>query len=421
MSTGQKTRRIYPQGTLAAHVLGYYSPYSGISTGIENIAENKLKYVEKLIPLKYSKDGRIIFDFNTDPVATTTYPKGQDVTLTIDAAIQYVAEKELYKMAESRNADGGFAIVMNPKNGEILAYAVYPYFDPNNFFKATPRELKNWTLTDMYAPGSTFKIITVASALELGKITENTEVYDTCHIKVGGHDISNSHCYPSGMISLTDLFERSSNVASYGISQLMTNKEFYDMILRFGFGKKTGFDLVEQTTGLIMHPKYWDGTTKATMSYGYISINAMQMVSAVGALANNGVKVTPHIIKYSPEEQERKIKTTQIVSPETAQTITKLLVKSVDQGHTTFKLKDYRLAAKTGTSKKTRQGGNGYIDGVYYTSTIGYLPASDPQVLIYVCLDNPKGGNAYGNTVAGPVFKEIAEDTVRILNIKSDR
>ena len=420
LSVGKKTRRTYPQGSLGAHVLGYYNFNADVASGVEQVAKKKLEYTPKLMPIYKTKDGKIIFDINTDVLSTTTQPKGEDVTLTIDAAIQYIAEKELFRMAKERDADNGFAIVMNPKNGEILAYAVYPNYDPNKYYKASAQGLNNWSLTGIYPPGSTFKIITIASAMDLGKIHENTQIYDTCELKMAGAVIKNSHCYPDGMISLIDLFERSSNVASFGIAKLMTDKEFYNQIKKFGFGQKTGIDLPGESLGILHNPKNWDSATKLSLSFGYgASVNAMQMVAAVGAVANNGVMVTPHVIKYSQEEAEKKVKYTQVISPDTAQTVTRLLAKSIEQGKSTLKMDKYQLAAKTGTSNKI-------VDGKYsstqsYTSAIGYFPASDPQVLIYVGLDNPKGYGVWGNTVAGPVFHEIAEQTARILNLKQDK
>lgn len=422
ISMDKKNIRTYPQGNLAAHILGYYNFDADIADGVEYTAKDKLEHVEHAVRYQRTRDGKIIYDFMTDPVATTTNPKGQDITLTIDAAIQHVCEKELQKMIQEREAERGVVIVMNPKNGEILAFAVYPTFDPNNYRSASSSQLKNWSLLDVYPPGSTFKTITISSALELGKIDEDTQVYDTCQINVGGFSIKNSHCYPPGMISLVDLFERSSNVASYEVAKKMSNKEFYEMVRKFGFGQKTGIDLAGETSGLLEPPNKWDSTRKLTMSYGYgTSVSAMQMVSAVGAIANDGVRVTPHVIKYSPEEAEKKIKSTRIISTRTARIVTKLLVQSIDKGNTTFKMEKYNLAGKTGTSNKPNPNGRGYLSNASYASTIGFFPASDPQVLIYVCIDSAKGGYVFGNTVAGPVFHEISEQIARILNLKPDK
>ena len=424
ISMGKKSTRTYPQGDLAAHVLGYYNFDADIANGVEYTAKDRLEHVEHAIRYQKTRDGKIIYDFTTDPVATTTNPKGEDVTLTIDAAIQHVCEKELQKMIKEKEALRGTVIVMNPKNGEILAYAVYPTYDPNNFKKASNLQIKNWSLTDVFPPGSTFKPITVASAMELGKINEHTKVLDTGKTTIGKWQIRNYDYDKNpnpGMISLEYLFEHSSNIGSINIAKTMSSKEFYDMLKKFGFGQRSGIDLPGESAGLLSAWHKWDKGIHATMSYGYgTSVSAMQMVSAMSALANGGVRITPHIIKYSPEELEQKVQAVQVVSSETAQAITKLLAESVNNGKSAIKMDKYNVAAKTGTSNKPKEGGSGYT-GLSYTSTIGYLPASDPQILIYVCVDSAKVGPVWGNTVAGPVFHEVAEQTARILNLKQDK
>ncbi len=424
ISLDKKDEREYPQGIFASHVLGFYNGDADVSNGVELSAKDKLEHVVKATGYQQTRDGKIIYQFSTDPVAPTITPKGQDITLTIDAAIQHVCEKELFKMMAEKAALRGAVIVMNPKNGEILAYAVAPTYDPNHFQKASNAQIKNWTLTDVYPPGSTFKIITVTSAMELGKIKENSIINDQGRMKFGGYTIENYDYKQKGApgpINLVYLFEHSSNIGSVNIGFLMSHNEFYKMLRKFGFGEKSGIDLPGESSGLLASPKYWDKGIHMTMSYGYgTSVSIMQMVSAVSALANNGVRVTPHIIKYSPEEEEEKIKHIQTISPQTAKTITKLLVKSVNNGKSSIKSDKYNIAAKTGTSRKPLENGRGY-SGTMYTSTIGYFPADDPQVLIYVVIDSAKKGAIWGNTVAGPVFHEVSEQVARILDIKPDK
>lgn len=424
ISLDKKDEREYPQGIFASHVLGFYNADAEVANGVELSAKDKLEHVVKATGYQQTRDGKIIYQFSTDPVAPTITPKGLDITLTIDAAIQHVCEKELQKIMIEKAALRGAVIVMNPKNGEILAYAVYPTYDPNNFQKATNTQIKNWTLTDVYPPGSTFKIITVTSAMELGKINENSTILDQGRMKFGDYTIEN-YDYKQrgapGRINLVYLFEHSSNIGSVNVGFLMTHNEFYKMLKKFGFGEKSGIDLPGESSGLLASPKYWDKGIHMTMSYGYgTSVSIMQMVSAVSALANNGVRVTPHVIKYSPEEEEEKIKHIPTISPQTAKTITKLLVKSVNNGKSVIKSDKYNIAAKTGTSRKPLENGRGY-SGSMYTSTIGYFPADDPQVLIYVVVDSAKNGAIWGNTVAGPVFHEVSEQVARILDIKPDK
>ena len=424
ISLDKKNTREYPQGTLASHVLGYYNFDADIANGVEYTEKDKLEHVENEVKFQRTQKGKIIYDFMTDPVATATNPKGQDVTLTIDAAIQHICEKELEKMVTEKEALRGTVLVMNPKNGEILAYAVYPNYDPNNFRKASPELIKNWTLTDVFPPGSTFKIITVASAMELGKINEHSTVLDTGKTSIGKWEIKNYdydvHPYP-GNISLEYLFEHSSNIGSINVAKTMGAKEFYDMLKKFGYGAKTGIDLPGESVGLLPYWGNWDQGIHATMAYGYgTSVTAMQMLSAVQALANHGVKITPHVIKYSPEEEALKVQKVQVVSPENAHAVTRLLAKSVNNGRSVIKMDKYNVAAKTGTSRKPKENSSGYTPFTY-TSTIGYFPASDPQILVYVMVDSARVGAIWGNTVAGPVFHEVTTQIARIMNLKPDK
>lgn len=424
ISLDKKNTREYPQGVFASHVLGFYNFDADVSNGVELTAKDKLEHVVRATRYQRTRDGKIIYNFSIDPVVPTMNPKGQDVYLTIDAAIQHVCEKELQKIIHEKDALRGAVIVMNPKNGEILAYAVYPTYDPNKFQKASNTQIKNWTLTDVYPPGSTFKTITVTSAMELGKINENSIIEDSGRMKFGGYTIENYDYKQKGApgkINLVYLFEHSSNIGSVNVGFLMTHNEFYTMLKKFGFGEKSGIDLPGESSGLLASPRFWDRGLHMTMSYGYgTSVSIMQMVSAVSALANDGVRVTPHVIKYSPEEEAEKIKHIPTISPETAHTITKLLAESVNNGKSCIKMDKYNVAAKTGTSRKPLENGSGY-SGAMYTSTIGYLPANDPKVLIYVVVDSAKNGPVWGNTVAGPVFHEVAEQTARILDLKPDK
>ena len=420
----KKSIRTYPQGTLAAHVLGYYNFDADVASGVEYTAKDKLESVTKGADLEITPKGKVIYNISTDPVAATKPIKGKDITLTIDAAVQHVCEKALMKAIQKFKAFRGAVIVMNPRNGEILAYAVYPYFDPNNFKNATSFQTKNWTLTDVFPPGSTFKTITVASAMALGKINKNTKINDTGKIKVGWWTIKNydynRHPNP-GLIDLVYLFEHSSNVGSVLVAQMMSKFEFHDMLKKFGFGEKTGIDLSGESIGILKPAIRWDTSDHASMGYGYgSSVTAIQMVSAVSAIANDGVRVTPHVIKYSPEEAAIKIKRTQVMSPEHARAITDLLTASINRSKSPIKMDSYNIAAKTGTSIKPKENGTGYTNKLY-TSIVGYLPSSDPQVLIYVIVDSAQGAEIWGNTVAAPIFKEISTQVTHILNLQPDK
>ncbi len=420
----KKSIRTYPQGSLAAHVLGYYNFDADEASGVEYTAKDKLESVTKGSDLEITPRGKVIYNITTDPVSATVAPKGKDVTLTIDAAVQHVCEKALMKAIHKFNAYRGAVIVMNPRNGEILAYAVYPNFDPNNFKTTSSFQRKNWTLTDVFPPGSTFKTITVASAMELGKINRNSKIEDTGKIKIAGWEIKNydyARRPNPGWIDLVYLFEHSSNVASVKVAQTMNREEFYGMLKKFGYGEKTGIDLPGESVGILKPARKWDISDHATMGYGYgTSVTAIQMVSAVSAIANDGVRVTPHVIKYSPEEEAIKIKRTQVMTPEHAKMLTQILTESVNRGKSIIKMESYNIAAKTGTSIKPKDDGSGYTNKMY-TSIVGYLPSSDPKVLIYVIVDSAQGGEIWGNTVAAPIFKEVSTQVTHILNLQPDK
>ncbi len=424
ISLDKKNERVYPQDELAAHIIGYYNPDADTASGVELIAKETLEDVEKNVKVQRTPRGDIIYDTGTDPILAATPQVGKTVTLTIDSAIQHVCERELLNMVQEKNASRGAVIVMNPKNGEILGYAVYPRYNPNNYKKVPAIRLKNWTLSDVYPPGSTFKTLTVAAGLESGKINSASRILDTGKMQLGNWTITNydinKHPYP-GMINLVYLLEHSSNVGSANIALMMSPAEFYNILSNFGIGKKTGIDLNGESSGLLPKPFKWDKSRQATMGYGYgASVTSVQMISAVSALANNGVRVTPHVIKYSPEEEAVKIKKVQVISPETAKTVTRLLAQSVANSKSFINLDKYTVAGKTGTSKKPKENSKGYSNSLY-TSVVGYLPANNPQILVYVVVDVPSTLGIWGNTVAGPVFKEVANQCARILNIPPDK
>jgi len=424
ISLDKKNERVYPQDELAAHVIGYYNPDADTASGVELTAKKTLENVHNKIKVQRTPRGDIIYDTETDPVLASTPQVGETVTLTIDSAIQHVCERELLNIIQEKQAQRGAVIVMNPKNGEILGYAVYPRYNPNNYKKTSAILLKNWTLSDVYPPGSTFKTLTVAAGIESGKIKPWSKVLDTGKMKLGNWTIQNydynKHPNP-GMISLVYLLEHSSNVGSANIALMMSPIEFYQILSKLGIGKKSGIDLNGESSGLLPKPFQWDKSRQATMGYGYgASVTAMQMVSAVSALANDGVRVTPHVIKYSPEEEAEKIERVQALSPETARVVTQLLAQSVANSKSVINLDKYTVAGKTGTSKKPKENSKGYSNALY-TSVVGYLPAKDPQMLVYVVVDSASNGPVWGNTVAGPVFKEVANQCARILNIPPDK
>ena len=424
ISCDVKNKRIYPQGSLASHILGYYNADANIAGGIEQIAKDYLEYTDNNLRYEKTQRGDVIYSLTTNPEDLSAPIRGATLQLTIDSAIQHISEKALYKTIQRTSALRGAVIVMEPSSGEILALAVYPYYDPNDFGKYTYNEMKNWAITDVYPPGSTFKIFTVASGFINKKVDKFTKVLDTGKIKIGWWEIKNFNYdkFPNpGLIDLVHLFLNSSNVGSVRVANLMSSQEFYDALYTFNFGEKTGIDLPGESQGLLPKAKTWDTSTHGSMGYGYgASVTAIQMAGAISAIANKGVWVTPHVIKYSPEELNSKVARRRVMEEQDAIDLTDLMVQAMDKGTSIVKMDDFSVAAKTGTSRRPLDNGIGYSNKLY-TSMIGFLPASDPKVAIYVVVDSPSGYEIWGSTVAAPIFKEVATDVVKILNLYPDR
>lgn len=422
----KRNERKYPQGLLASHILGYMNTDSGISTGVEYTGKKIVDAYAHMPKIQVNGIGDVIYDKDTDVKMVTAPPVGETLQLTIDAKLQYLCESELTKMIKSRNAERGAVVMMDPNTGELLAFAVYPSYDPNTFKTADPNVVKNWAITDVYPPGSTFKIFTVTSGIETGAINEHTLIHDTGQMQVQGWTITNydySKRGAPGDINLRSLLEHSSNIGSAKIALMMEPSKHRDMLEKFGIGSKTGIDLPAESSGIIKPLKEWDPVTRATIGFGYgIATTPIQMASAVSAIANGGTWITPHVIKYSAADAAVKIKKRRILSFETTKIITNILKDSISASKAEAgKVAGYYVAGKTGTSRKPNPKGSGYITGAVFTSFAGYFPADNPRVLIMVVVDNPKGAEVWGSTVAGPVFNAIAAETARYLNIPKDK
>lgn len=418
--------RRYPQGYLASHILGYMNSDADISTGVEYAGKMITDKIADMPNIEIDGVGEVIYNKDTNVEKVTAPPVGETLTLTIDAKLQHLCETELAKMIKERNADRGAVVMMDPRSGELLAFAVYPEYDPNNFKNVDPNVVKNWAITDVYPPGSTFKIITVTSALETGAINEKSTFNDTGQITIQGWTITN-YDYGKrgapGTIDLTYLFVHSSNIGATKVALAMDPKSHRDMLAKFGIGTKTGIDIPGESAGILRPLKDMDQITRATIGFGYgIASTPMQMASAIAAIANDGIWVTPHVIKYSKEIEAKKIKHRRILKSSTSKTVTKLLKESIQESTSVAgKVPGYYIAGKTGTSRKPNPNGPGYIPNSVFTSFVGYFPADKPELLLMVVVDNPKGCEVWGSTVAGPVFNSIATEAARYLNIKKDK
>jgi len=418
--------RHYPEGKLAAHILGYVNLDTRGQGGVEQAEESMLKNTGNFPKPQLDGHGRPILLSDAAPIAEITPPLGRQVELSIDNFIQHLAEKELGAMCSHAHALRGTAIVAEPTSGEILAWANYPPYDPNSYSKYPYEVTKNWSMVDVYQPGSTFKIITVAAGLDTGAIRPTSTFMDNGSLKVGNRTIHNHEPGGHGAIDLLHLFIHSSNVASAQIGLAMTPEQFHQKLSDFGIGRPTGIDLPGESRGLLTAAKYWRPIDQATTGFGQgaVAITPLQLVAAVSAIANGGQWVQPHLIRriYDPRtgvtEKWTEPQRHQAVSRQTAQILTSLLATNIAQGtQLSGRIPGYRVAGKTGTAQKAIAGRRGYMAGQTVASFIGFLPAETPQLLCLVVVDSPQTDGRWGNTIAGPVFNAICMETGRYLGI----
>ena len=398
-----KLTRIYPHKKMASQVIGFVNSDHKGQHGVEYFHEN-------LIIKRYEGNNE-----------SQVFPKGTSIVLTIDSILQEYAEEELGKTLQKSKSNRGTVIVMSPKTGEIYAWAVYPNFDPNLFYKE--KSIKNWSITDIYEPGSTFKVITVSSALENMTITQDSTFYDPGFLKVGKRIIKNHNQTKPKYLGLLELFKQSSNVASAQIGLSFKPEEFYSSIKKFMIGKKTNIDLPGESEGLLLNPSKWKTIDLATTAFGQgaASLTPLQLACAISSIANHGIWVQPHVLKgiWEPtyeliNESPYHITQEQVISKKVAEHVSALLKQSVKENleamaYIAGNVPGYEVAGKTGTAQKLRPDRKGYWAGHTIASFIGYLPADDPEILALVVIDDPKTGGGWGNTIAGPVFNNVAK------------
>lgn len=423
--TLKEKKRVYPKQRLAAQLIGF--------VGIDNIGLSglELAYDEYL----RGKKGRVITE--GDPEGKELYGAlreldpgidGMNITLTIDENIQYVAEREIEKQIDKYHAMSGMCIVMDAKTGEILALASKPDFDPNSY-QASAQKMWHPYFLDPFEPGSTFKVITVAVALEEGVITTETMLDAKESIKVGGRVIENSHPtdWPSRQISLSKMLEESVNTGVVQVGLKLGKEKLYKGIKNFGFGQRTGFGLWGESRGIVNHWKDWYKPDIAMITFGQsIAVTPLQMLSAFSAITNDGIMLKPFLLKaiesidgsfvqvYKARERGRAI------SSKVAKEVKKLMRNVVVLGTgKPAQVKGFGVCGKTGTAQKVIPGGRGYLKDHYIASFIGFAPYDNPRLITLVIIDDPKG-KYWGSTVAGPVFRDVMEYALRYLNVKPD-
>ena len=347
--------------------------------------------------------------------------KGKSVTLTIDATIQFIAERALDKAMADTGAKHASVIVMDPKTGEILAMANRPSYDPNNYNQSGEEAFKNIAVTNLYEPGSTFKPIIASAALAAGKWKLDTVYNDKGAFAANGHIIRNWDGEGYGPVRLLDILKYSLNTGMAEIGTLTGADILSKYIRDYGFGSETGIELPGEGAGILYNPEDMSKLDVATMSIGQgIAVTPLQMVRVFGALSNGGAMMRPHIIKSYSNAQGEVTSTTentvvgQPVPEETAKTIVDILEKEVSEGGgNKAMVEGYHFGGKTGTAQKLDTKHGGYLDGQYIASFIGFGPVEDPKFVVLVVIDDPQKGSYYGSQIVAPVFKDIVSQLVR--------
>lgn len=419
----RENKRSYPNGTLAASILGAVGLDSKPLGGVEHSLNEFL--VRRQESKSYKRDARGHLYLSPADVVTIRPPNV--VELTIDKAIQYITESVLKKTIEASKGRAGTIVVVDPRDGDVLAIANMPTFDPNNYGDYDLDSWKNRAITDPYEPGSTFKVISVASALEAGAVTPN-DVFDceNGEIEIGEDVLHDSKAH--GELTVHDIIRVSSNIGAYKISETIGRERAAEYIKKFGFGSKTGIQLNGESPGIVLPVRKWTETHFATIAFGQgISATPLQMAMAFAAIANGGELLKPNIVKRIIDDQgdviyesEREIRNRSI-SRDTGRMMTRMLqaVASEEGTGALAASVEYPTAGKTGTAQKAGRRG-GYMKDKYYASFVGFAPADDPRVVVYVGIDEPKG-YYYGGQVAAPAFREVVEKTLKYLKVASRR
>jgi len=349
---------------------------------------------------------------------------GADIYLTLDRNIQSVVEDALAAAVDENEAERGHVIVMNPSTGAILAMATYPSYDPNDFVEVDDELFVNAMVSDHYEPGSVFKVVTMASALDSGVVSNSSTYYDSGRIVVGGQVIKNSDGNAHGQTSMADLLALSLNVGAAHLSTSLGAYKFYDYLHRFGFNQPTNVDLAYEVTGQLRIPgdRDWHESDLGTNSFGQgLAVTPLQMICAVSAVANSGLLMQPHVVDHivdGGQVTEHEVKAVrQVISPEAAAQTTEMLVHAVDTALTTAAIEGYRVAGKSGTSEIPVMGM--YDPRETIASFAGYAPADEPRFSVLVIIDRPQKDH-WGLTVAGPVFRKIARGVLTLLAVPPD-
>jgi cell division protein FtsI (penicillin-binding protein 3) len=422
----QSQQRLYPQQEMAADVLGYVNDDHKGQAGLELSQQTLLERLSKPVRLRRMGDGSLMPD--QVPGGFLNLDDWQ-LQLTVDSRLQRVAINALQQQVKKFNAKRGTVIVMDVHDGSLLTLANTPSYDPNQYFNYSLDRFKNWALSDLYEPGSTFKPINVAIALETGSIKPDSAFYDEGQIYVSGWPIQNFDYSTSGgrgRITLTEILEYSSNVGMVHVVQQIKPDVYYTWLKRIGMGDLVGIDLPSEASGQFKTRKTFleSPIERATTAFGQgFSLTPIHLAQLHAVLANGGKLVTPHVVrglfdsKGQPYWQPNIPAPRPIFSKATTQSLLAMMETVVSKGTgKSAQIPGYRIAGKTGTAQKANPNG-GYFDHAKITSFVGIFPVEAPRYVVIAVVDEPKGGDAFGSTVAAPVVKAVMEALISLEKI----
>jgi len=411
--------RSYPNGILASHVLGFVdADHRGVQ-GIEASMQNYLEATDGYEVIERDRKGREIRALRSEDIGPRD---GFNVVLTIDQVIQHIAETELDKAMAENHPQAGVIIVSRPKTGEILAMSCRPTFDPNNPGGSPADARRNRCISDVAEPGSTFKVVVCSGALNDGLVTLGDQFdCENGAFLYAGRMLHDAH--PYGVLSVEEILYHSSNIGAAKIALRVGPSRLCNYITQFGLGRKTGIALPAEVSGIVHPLSQWNKLSITRIPMGHeVAVTPMQMLMVLNAVANGGRLMKPLIVKSIVNTDEKTLlefqpqQVNQCVTPRASMLMTTALRKVVTPDGTAPKaaVPGYDVAGKTGTAQKIE---NGQYVRKYYSSFVGYMPASDPEISILVSLDDPAGGAYYGGSVSGPVFRAVAEQVLQYLSI----
>ena len=417
----KETRRIYPRSVMAGPTIGYAGIDEQGLGGLEHHYDDVLSAQPRRINGTRDARGRTV---STDPDAYAEPPRGADLHLTLDMRLQHIAEKELAQQAEAIGARSGLVVMMDPYTGGILTLASYPFFNPNDYRnKAQHPWRRNRAITDPVEPGSTFKVVAAAAALE-----EKTVDLDEVFFCEEGWTMRNNRVLrdhkPFEFLTFPEVIENSSNICMAKINERITSEQFYEYIRRFGFGEKSLIDLPGEHPGGIRHPKDWSALSHDSLTIGQeITVTPVQLVTAFAAIANGGWLLRPRLVDRMVEDDLKRTfkpeRRRRILSQQTANRLTAILAGVVERGTgAQAALDGYLVAGKSGTAQKVENGR--YSRSKVVASFIGYAPAEAPRFVMLIMFDEPKK-KRWGGTAAAPVFRRIAQQALHYLQVPPGR